>query len=65
MIGVIEFNFEKGFFVLMIAIDRVSISDFNIVHILFISTFEFLLQGSRRAHSLLLIEYYVKSIFKV
>ena len=43
MIRVIKFNFEKRFFVLMIAIDRVSINDFNIVYILFISTFEFLL----------------------
>jgi hypothetical protein len=44
MIGVVEFNFEKGLFVLMIAIDWVSICDFNIVHILFVSTFEFLVQ---------------------
>lgn len=65
MIRVIKFNFEKGFFVLMIAIDRVSINDFNIVYILFISTFEFLLQRSRRPHSLFLIENYIKSIFQV
>ncbi len=65
MIRVIKFNFEKGFFVLMIAIDWVSISDFNIVYILFISTFEFLLQRSRRSHSLLLIENNIKSVFEV
>jgi hypothetical protein len=44
MIGVIEFNFEKGLFVLMIAIDWVSIYNFNIVHKLFVSTSEFLFQ---------------------
>ena len=44
MIGVVEFNFEKGLFVLMITIDWVSVYDFNIVHKLFVSTFEFLLQ---------------------
>lgn len=65
MIRVIKFNFEKRFFVLMIAIDRVSINDFNIVYILFISTFEFLLQRSRRPHPLFLIENYIESIFQV
>lgn len=65
MIRVIKFNFEKRFFILMIAIDRVSINDFNIMNILLISTFEFLLQRSRRPHSLFLIENYIKSIFQV
>lgn len=65
MNGIVEFNFEKGFFVLMIPIDGISICDFNIVDILFVSAFEFLLHRSRRAHSLLLIEDNIESIFKV